>query len=80
MKKFNLSTLQGFDGDFEQKIYIANDGIVYDVTDCPKWRTGLHECLHFGGQDLSDELANAPHNKEVFKHPCVKVIGILEDK
>jgi predicted heme/steroid binding protein len=35
---------------------IAFDGIVYDVTDCPKWRTDLHEQLHFPGQDLTSEL------------------------
>ena len=23
---------------------IAYNNIVYDVTDCPKWRTDLHEC------------------------------------
>jgi predicted heme/steroid binding protein len=57
---------------------IAYDGIVYDVTDCPKWRTDLHEQLHFPGQDLTGELPEAPHENDVFSRPCVKIVGRLE--
>jgi predicted heme/steroid binding protein len=59
---------------------IAFQGIVYDVTDCPKWRTDLHEQLHFPGQDLTGELVEAPHEEDVFTRPCVKIIGRLEPK
>ena len=59
---------------------IAYNGIIYDVTDCPKWRTDLHEQLHFPGQDLTGELSDAPHKEEVFSRPCVKIIGRLEPK
>ncbi len=57
--------------------YIAYQGIVYDVTDCPKWRPELHEQLHFAGQDLTGELPDAPHQEEVFEHDCVKLVGKL---
>ena len=57
---------------------IAYEGIVYDVTDCPKWRLDLHEQLHFPGQDLTSELPDAPHEEDVFSRPCVKVIGKLQ--
>ncbi len=57
---------------------IACHGIVYDVTDCPKWRTDLHEQLHFPGQDLTSELLDAPHQEEVFSRPGVKVVGRLQ--
>ena len=57
---------------------IAYHGIVYDVSDCPKWRSDLHEQLHFPGQDLTGELPDAPHQEEVFSRPCVKVVGKLE--
>ena len=57
---------------------IAYNGIVYDVSDCPKWRTDLHEQLHFPGQDLTSELPDAPHKAEVFSRPCVKIIGRLQ--
>jgi predicted heme/steroid binding protein len=56
---------------------IAYQGIVYDVTDCPKWRMDLHEQLHFPGQDLTSELPEAPHKDDVFSRPCVKIIGRL---
>ncbi len=59
-------------------MYIACQGIVYDVTDCPKWRSGLHEQLHFAAQDLSSELADAPHAEEVFSRPCVRRVGVLD--
>ena len=64
-------------GERGSRMWIARDGIVYDVTDCPKWRTGLHENLHFAGQDLTDELPEAPHKDEVFKHDCVQIVGRL---
>ena len=57
---------------------IAYRGLVYDVTDCPKWRTDLHEQLHFAGQDLTGELPEAPHQEEVFSRPCVKIVGRLQ--
>jgi predicted heme/steroid binding protein len=61
-------------------MYVAHAGIVYDVTDCPKWRRGLHENLHWPGQDLTAEMANAPHAAGVFAHPCVKQVGRLVTK
>ena len=49
-------------------MYVACNGVVYDVTDCPKWYTGLHEYLLWPGQDLTNELPNAPHDEEVFSY------------
>ena len=72
------SELRRNTGDRGSRKYVAFKGIVYDVTDCPKWRTGMHEFLHFPGQDLTGELPDAPHKEEVFKHDCVKIIGVLE--
>ncbi len=64
-------------GERGSRIWIAREGVVYDVTDCPKWHTGLHENLHFAGQDLTDEFPEAPHKDEVFKRDCVKIVGRL---
>lgn len=64
-------------GDFGTPKWIAYEGIVYDVTDCPKWRLDMHERLHFPGQDLTSELPEAPHKNDVFTRPCVKVVGKL---
>ena len=65
-------------GERGARKFIAHRGIVYDVTDCPKWRLELHENLHFSGQDLTSELPDAPHEEDVFTRPCVKVVGRLE--
>jgi len=65
-------------GERSSRKFIAYDGVVYDVTDCIKWRSDLHENLHFPGQDLSTELEEAPHAGDVFSRPCVKIIGRLE--
>jgi predicted heme/steroid binding protein len=66
-------------GERGARLWIACGGLVYDVTDCPKWRTGLHEGLHFAGQDLTDEFPEAPHKEEVFRHDCVTVVGRLQE-
>ena len=73
---FSPQELLCFDGE-SSRIYIAYQGIVYDLTDCPKWRTGMHEGLHFPGQDLTTEIIDAPHQEEVFLRPCVKRVGRL---
>jgi len=64
-------------GDRGTLKWIACDGIVYDVSDCARWRREMHENLHFPGQDLSSELPEAPHTEIVFRNPCVKVVGRL---
>jgi predicted heme/steroid binding protein len=74
---FSERELLRYNGD-DGPMYIAHQGIVYDVTDCPKWRSGLHENLHFPGQDLTGEFPEAPHGMEVFDHPCVRRVGSLE--
>jgi len=65
-------------GERGTRKFIAYKGIVYDVTDCPKWRLELHENLHFPGQDLTSELPDAPHEEDVFSRPCVKIVGRLQ--
>ena len=74
---FTEQELRRHAGERGGRMYIAHQGIVYDVTDCAKWRTGMHESLHFPGQDLTSEFPDAPHGMEVFTHPCVKRVGRL---
>ena len=77
-KQISLSLLRRNNGDRSAPKWVAVHGIVYDVTDCPKWKNEMHEHLHFPGQELTEELAEAPHSESVFSHPCVKVIGRLQ--
>ena len=72
---FSRAQLLRHNGDDADEKWIAYDGIVYDVSDCPNWRGDLHRNLHFPGQDLSGELTDAPHAEEVFSRPCIKIVG-----
>jgi predicted heme/steroid binding protein len=76
-KTFTEKELHVYNGARGRSIYIAYAGVVYDVTDAPKWRTGLHEDLHFAGIDLTRSLPKAPHGEEVFIRPEVKRVGRL---
>lgn len=75
----SLSELRRNSGERGSRKWIACRGIVYDVTDCPKWKPDLHEQLHFPAQDLTSELPDAPHKDEVFHHACVRIIGRFQE-
>lgn len=77
-KIFTETELRRYSGEDGDPMYIAYQGIVYDVSGCPKWRRGMHENLHYPGQDLSSEISDAPHQAEVFTRPCVKRVGVLQ--
>ena len=65
------AVLARFDGG-RRPAYVAVDGLVYDVSASAEWRGGLHRNLHWAGQDLSDELGDAPHGRAVLARcPCV---------
>ncbi len=76
---FTLSDLRRYDGE-DGQMYVAYRGKVYDVSSCPHWRSGIHENLHFPGQDLTSEFPDAPHGEEVFSFPCLQLIGYLADQ
>lgn len=76
-KIISLPQLLRHNGDDEDPKWIAYNGIVYDVSECPNWRKEMHRNLHFPGQDLSGEIEDAPHGEDVFTRPCVKVVGKL---
>jgi len=53
-------------------------GIVYDATGSFQWQQGRHWATHFAGQDLSGELAQAPHGEDLLKR--LKVVGWLVEE
>jgi predicted heme/steroid binding protein len=75
-KFFTDFQLYRYDGENE-RMFVAFNGIVYDVTDCTHWRSGMHQGLHFPGQDLTAEISEAPHGNEVFSYSCVRRVGLL---
>ncbi len=76
-RQFSPRVMQRYHGERGERVYVAYAGVVYDVTECPKWRTGFHEQLHFAGFDLTGELPDAPHGPEVFNRPGVRRVGVL---
>jgi len=74
----SLAELRRNTGERGSRKWIAHNGLVYDVTDCPRWRKEMHQNLHFPGQDLTSELPEAPHGEIVFNNPCVKIVGRLQ--
>lgn len=77
MREFTLAELAKFDGREGRPAYIVFEGVVYDVTASPLWKNGMHVRKHPAGQDLSDQLAVAPHWGEVFTSKNVVVVGTL---
>jgi predicted heme/steroid binding protein len=63
-------------GSDRPEIWIAYQGLVYDASASRLWRAGLHYGLHWAGQDLTSELAAAPHNELVFSR--LPIVGRLE--
>jgi predicted heme/steroid binding protein len=61
-------------GQDKPEVWVAFQGLVYDVTASRLWRNGKHY-EHWAGQDLTEELKDAPHNEKVFEK--FKVIGRL---
>jgi predicted heme/steroid binding protein len=71
LKQFTRSQLALRNGTDRDEIWCAYDGIIYDVSSSRLWRNGKHY-EHWAGQDLTAELADAPHADWVFaKFPVV---------
>ena len=74
MPEYTRSQLALRNGTDRDEIWIAFRGQIYDVGKSRLWFTGKHY-EHWAGQDLTDELKDAPHNENVFDK--FRVIGRL---
>jgi predicted heme/steroid binding protein len=75
IKIYTISQLALRNGKDKEEIWCAYDGLIYDVTKSKLWRDGKHY-EHWAGQDLTEELKDAPHTKNVFDK--FKIVGRLE--
>jgi predicted heme/steroid binding protein len=66
LPEFTRSQLALRNGQDKPEIWVALHGLIYDVTVSRLWRNGKHY-EHWAGQDLTDELKDAPHNEKVFE-------------
>lgn len=74
--EINERDLRRCDGSRGYPVYVAYGGLVYDLTSSSHWHTGMHRDLHFAGQDLTGEIADAPHSDLVFRK--FRVVGRLK--
>jgi predicted heme/steroid binding protein len=73
--EYTLSQLALRNGQDKPEIWVAYLGLIYDVGKSRLWRNGKHY-EHWAGQDLTDELKDAPHTAMVFDK--FDVIGKLK--
>ena len=74
VKEYTKNQLALRNGQDKDDIWVAYKGQIYDVGSSRLWRNGKHY-EHWAGQDLTEELTDAPHNEAVFEK--FKVIGKL---
>jgi predicted heme/steroid binding protein len=65
LPEISKSQLSMFNGSDKPEIYVAYKGLVYDVSASRLWKNGKHY-EHWAGQDLTEELKDAPHAEWVF--------------
>ncbi len=75
MNTYTLSQLALRNGQDKEEIWIAYQGLIYDVSASRLWKNGKHY-EHWAGQDLTEELKNAPHTAHVFDK--FEVVGRLK--
>jgi len=63
---YTKSQLALRNGQDKPEIWVAYLGLIYDVSASRLWRNGKHY-EHWAGQDLTDELKDAPHTEMVFE-------------
>ena len=63
-------------GQDKPQIWVAYQGVIYEVTESRLWKNGKHY-EHWAGQDLTEELREAPHSESVFSK--FQLIGKLKD-
>lgn len=75
LPEYTLQQLALRNGQDRDEIWVAYKGVIYDVRKSRLWRGGNHY-EHWAGQDLTEELKDAPHNANVFDK--FDAIGIIK--
>ena len=77
LPEFSHAQLALRNGQDRPEIWVAFRGIIYDVSNSRLWRKGMHY-EHWAGQDLTEELAQAPHSETVFER--FSPVGMLKQR
>lgn len=76
-KTYTRAQLALRNGQDRDEIWCAYQGVIYDVSRSRLWRNGKHY-EHWAGQDLTEELKDAPHGAGVFER--FEVVGLLAER
>lgn len=76
LKEYTRQQLALRNGQDKPQVWVAFQGLIYDVSASRLWWDGKHY-EHWAGQDLTPELKNAPHTESVFGK--FEVIGKLKE-
>lgn len=74
LPEYSRAQLALRNGQDKPEVWIAYLGLIYEVSVSRLWKNGKHY-EHWAGQDLTDELKDAPHTEKVFEK--FNVIGKL---
>lgn len=74
LPRYTKSQLALRNGQDKEEIWCAYKGMIYDVSSSRLWHNGKHY-EHWAGQDLTEELSDAPHTEKVFER--FPLIGVL---
>ncbi|MGD0803719.1 MAG: cytochrome b5 domain-containing protein [Candidatus Bathyarchaeia archaeon] len=75
MVDLTLDELKKSNGKNGNPSYLAYKGVIYDVSDSTWFTDGEHFDIHSCGQDLTEEISEAPHDDDVFSN--IQKIGKL---
>ncbi len=67
VKGFKAEEISKYTGKGGNPAYIVVDGLVYDVTDSPKWKSGKHGGVKTG-EDGSIKIKKSPHKHRVLQN------------
>ena len=76
LKSYTIAQLALRNGQEKEEIWCSYNGRIYELTHSKMWMNGRHY-EHWAGQDLTEELKDAPHDESVFEK--FRIIGILKD-
>jgi len=73
--ELTLEELAAYNGKDGKPAYVAVKGVVYDVTNVPAWKNGMHNG-NAAGMDLTDVITRSPHGESVLTK--LPVVGKLK--
>ncbi len=74
--RYTKSQLALRNGQDKKEVWCSFNQIIYDLSSSTLWKNGNHY-EHWAGQDLTEELKDAPHKQNVFDK--FKKVGVLID-